>query len=390
MKPLYVPIFKPKQGEFKAVTHLVERVKQQIVPLFDVPQQQDGTRVKPIESYLNGIVSNIANVMNGKSVDLFQDKAVRKPIFIDLFQWAPNSQTTGGEHVMLYLCNRLEHYGVIVNPVIRYDFFHDPVYVSAISSIRLKKHRNYCIRLGMEHDTVQDVKADPDYVAEQLQSIAEKLLANPCDIYLLIDFHDISSPARSIEKLLDEAKQVISLAQEIGFSQFILAGASMPMWITDAVEEQNSSALVVRKEMIVWQTLLSENTSLNVTFSDYGVRNPNSPDGSKSFSHTNGKIRYTIDKNYFVVRGHQLNPKYSLVKDGFQQFCSLAQKIISSGHYMGEQFSWGDTEIVFYSNPDNNQGNQEKWISIDTNHHIETVVMELLEFRQELIAKAIR
>lgn len=396
MKPIYVPILKAKHGEFRAMTHLSERAKQQIIPLFDVPQQ-DETKGKSVKSHLGGIASNIASVMDGKSVDLFQDKEIRKPIFIDLSQWAPNSQTEDGEHVILYLCNQLEHYGVIVNPIIRYDFFHDPAYVDAISSIFWqKKHRNYCIRLSMEHDTIQDVKADPDYVADQLLNIVEKLLSNPYDICLLIDFRDISSPERSIEKIFDEAKHVIFLAQKIGFSQFILAGASMPISIKDVVEEQDSSALLPRKEMIVWQTLLSENPSLNITFSDYGVRNSNSPDGSKSFSHTNGKIRYTIDKKYFVVRGHQLKSKSGPAKDGFQQFYNLAQKIISSGHYTGEQFggksSWGDREIMFHSSPDNNSGNHEKWISIETNHHIETIVMELLEFHQELrelIAKAV-
>jgi len=374
MKPIYVPILKAKKGEFDAVTHLSKRAGQQIIPLFDVPQQ-DKENAKSVESFLRKVVSGIANVMKGKS------------IFMDLSQWAPNAQTEGGEHVIPYLRNQLERCDVIVNLVVKYDFWHDPAYVDAMKSIRLEKSRNYCIRLNMDNDTVEDVKADPDYVAEQLTDIIEQLAANPRDICLLIDFGDISGSKPSIEDMIDEAKQIISLAQNTGFSQFILAGASFPISIDKAVGERDSEGLVLRKEMITWQALLSETPTLNITFADYGVRNPNSPDGSQYFSHTNGKIRYTIDEKYFIARGHRLYR----TGNKFRQFCDLAQVIIGSGHYLGEKFSWGDEQILLYGNPDEKKtGNQAIWISIDTNHHIETVVMEILEFHLQLAAKEAR
>jgi hypothetical protein len=370
MKSVYVPILKAKQGEFDAISHLSERTKQQIIPLFDI-HQQDEKKANSVESSLCKVASSIVKVMKGK------------PIFIDLSQWAPNAQTEGGEHVIPYLRNQLERRGVIVNPVVRYDFWHDPAYVDAMKSLHLEKGCNYCVRLNMDNSTIEDVKADPDYVAERLNNIVEQLEINPHDIYLLIDFGDISSSRRSIE---DIAKQIISLAQNIGFSQFMLAGASLPTSINHAVREQDSEGLVPREEMKTWQALLSENPMLNITFADYGVRNPNSPDGSKYFSHTNGKIRYTIDQKYFIARGHQLY----CTGNKFRQFCDLAQVITGSEHYCGKGFSWGDEQILLHSNPDSKTGNQTTWISIDTNHHIETVVMEILEFHLQLVAKEAR
>jgi hypothetical protein len=134
--------------------------------------------------------------------------------------------------------------------------------------------------------------------------------------------------------------------------------------------------------MMTWQTLLSENQSLNITFADYGVRNPSSSDESMCCPNANGKIRYTIDKQYFIARGYPLNTGLK----GHQSH-GLAQAVINSEHYLGSKFIWGDEQIFLYSNPEYKPGNPKTWITIDTNHHIETVVMEILEFSRQLATK---
>ena len=388
MKPIYVPILKAKEGEFAALVQISERASNQIVPWFDVPQLDDKTRLtseerseSPIESYLNKKALGIADAWLGKPI--FYEN---KPIYMDFPRWAPNAQTESGEHVIPYFLNRLEHLQVIVNPVIRYDFWDDPVYANAFKGMRLENGRNFCIRLKMDVDTVEDIKADPGHVTDQLSGIVKKLNINPSETYLLIDFGDVSGQAHFIEEMVDIAKQTISLVQEIGFSQIMLAGSSLPASINLAVKAQNSTGLVLRKEMMVWQTLLSEIPSLNITFADYGIRNPSASDEATSCKNANGKIRYTIDNHFFIARGHSLYGTNS----GFEQFCDLAQIVVNSGHYLGKTFSWGDKQITLHSNPEHNPGNQTNWITIDTNHHIETVLMEILEFSRQLTAKKAR
>jgi len=386
MKPIYVPILKAKEGEFAALVQISERASNQIVPWFDVPQLDDKTRITseersepPIESYLNKKALGIADAWLGKPI--FYEN---KPIFMDLPRWAPNAQTESGEHVIPYFRNRLEHHGVIVNPVIKYDFWDDPVYVNALKGIRLENGRNFCIRLNMDADTVEDMAFD--YFGERLSDIVEQLDINPSETYLLIDFGDVSGQSHFIEEMVDKAKQAISLTRESGFSQIMLAGSSLPTSVNLAVKKQNATGLVLRKEMMIWQTLLSETPSLNITFADYGVRNPSASDEAMCCSNANGKIRYTIDKHYFIARGHSLHDANS----GFEQFCDLAQIVVNSGHYLGKTFSWGDKQITLHSNPEHNPGNQTNWITIDTNHHIEIVLMEVLEFSRQLTAKKVR
>jgi hypothetical protein len=380
MKPIYVPILKAKKGEFDALAHLSERAINQIVPWFDVPRLDENARKKselhlepPVESFLNKTALGIAKVW------------ASKPIFIDLPRWATHAQTESGEHVIPYLRNRLELLGIIVNPVVEYASWDDPVYVNALKGIILDDGRNFCIRLNMDVDTVEDM-SDPDYFIERLSDIVKQLNINPANTYLLIDFGDVSSQAHFIEGMVDKAKQTISLVRKSGFSQFILAGSSLPTSIDKAVKARNTTGLVLRKEMITWRTLLSEKQSLNITFADYGVRNPSASDESMPFPNANGKIRYTIGEQYVIARGNSLN-----LGSGYGQFNYLAQTVSTSEYYLGSKFSWGDERISYYSKPDSKgSGNQTTWIAIDTNHHIETVLMEVLEFSLQLTAKKAR
>lgn len=383
MKPIYVPILKAKQGEFDALAHLSERASNQIIPWFDIPRLSDINREKfekyskpPIQSFLNDIAFNIANAWSGKPI--FDES---KSIFMDLPQWSPDAQIENGEHIIPYLLKQLERLEVNVNPVVRYDFWDDPVYVNTLKNINLKSERHYCIRLDMDINTVDDIRADPDYVSERLIDIIQQLELNPAETYLLIDFGDVSKQSDFIEEMIDKAKQAISLVQQCGFSRIMLGGASLPISIAEAVDNKDSEGLVIRKEMMTWQILLSENPSLNIIFADYGVRNPNSKDESKGNKYTNGKIRYTTsDKNYFIARGHWLYNS----DDKFHQFCDLAKTVITSEYYLGEAFSWADKQLSLHSNPKSKSGNLSEWITIDTNHHIETVAMEVLEFNQQL------
>lgn len=384
MKPLYVPILKAKQGEFDALAHLSERASNQIIPWFNIPQLSDKNREKlkkcskpPIQSFLNDIAFNIAKAWSGRPL-----LGEKKSIFMDLPQWSPDAQIENGEHIIPYLLNQLERLEVNVNPVVRYDFWDDPVYVNALKNINLENERNYCIRLDMDSDTVDEIMSDSGYVNQILLDIVQQLELNPTETYLLIDFGDVSKQSHSILEMIDEAKQAISLVQQCGFSQIMLAGASLPTSINEAVEDKDATGIVLRKEMMTWQILLSENPSLNIIFADYGVRNPNSVEESKGSKYTNGKIRYTTgDKNYFIARGHWLY----ISDDKFHQFCDLAKTVITSEYYLGEFFSWADKQLSLHSNPKSKPGGLQEWITIDTNHHIETVVMEILEFNRQLV-----
>ncbi|MCK4840503.1 MAG: beta family protein [Methylococcales bacterium] len=372
MKIIYVPILKAKKGEFDAITHLSERGIDFITPWFDVPQLDESARkkIEPIQTFLNKKASDLAKAWAGRT------------IFIDLPRWATNAQTENGEHVLPFLCNRLELLDVNVNPIVDYVRWEDPVYENALRGIKLENGRNFCIRLNMDADTIDDM-SDSDYFNGRLLEIIKKLEIDPSKIKLLIDFGDVSKQSHHIDGMIKNAKQAIYLTRQIGFSQFMLAGCSLPPFISSAVKTQNTTGLVLRKEMLTWRTLLSETPSLDIVFADYGVRNPSSSDESSPFPNTNGKIRYTIDKEYFIARGHPVNSGYK-----YKQFNHLAKVIITSEYYLSSKFSWGDKQLFLYSDPAHKPGSHTTWVSIDTNHHIESVLMEVMEFKRQLLTSA--
>ena len=57
--------------------------------------------------------------------------------------------------------------------------------------------------------------------------------------------------------------------------------------------------------MVLWRAMRVENSSIEWLYGDYGVRGPNSADDIV-VPDMNGKIRYTIGQNYYVLRGQSV------------------------------------------------------------------------------------
>lgn len=354
----YMPILKAKQGELDALNYLTEYARNSTTPLLEIPLFQEN-----LELSLEKNVSKIVKVL------------LRKSIFIDFSPWSPDAQTSNGEHVIPYVHNFLKQLNVDSYPVVKYGYWDDPVYRNAFSGMKFNK---CCIRLQIDRGTAEDIRVDPDHVGTQLSNIVRELELDPAEVYLLIDFGDISNQNYTVENTIKTTQLTLSLVKQYGFLKIILAGTSIPSSINLAIPDRDSTGSVLRKEIIVWQTVLTENPSLNLVFADYGVRSPNSNDDAV-YRNANAKIRYTTKNNYSVFRGHS-------TKGDFQQFTGLAQKVVESEHYLGEEFSWGDKEILAHSRRTDKPGNLTTWIAIDTNHHIEFVVKECLEFHQQLAA----
>ena len=186
----------------------------------------------------------------------------------------------------------------------------------------------------------------------------------------------MSSDKITIPDIVEHVIQTVTIFQEQRFGQIFIAGCSLPAFISDAVPEPNSIGLLIRKEMVAWQTILQRKPRLDVGFADYGVRNPSSSE--IGYGNTNGKIRYTVDKHFFVVRGHQLK-----TGDKGAQYYRLSDTLINSQYYLGRQFSWGD-EQVYLCSQEKFKGRPQDWIAIDTNHHIKAILFELYEVQREL------
>lgn len=369
MLPKYLPIYKAKPGEFQAIAEAKKSHDRRMLPLFEVCKIGESVRNSAkfrncdalICAYLEETAQRIANVRKGKDV------------LVDAFQWNPDAVTETGEHVLPYIYSRLESLGVRVIPVIGYDRWDSTIYQTAMQGIDISTGSYYCLRL--DSHAIEDAE-DPEFFEERVLGILNDLSIEPARCAVLMDFGDIT--ALSIEDLIAGAERVMQILKPMRFKFFSTAGCSLPPTINTAVKKQNSTGKVIRKEMHLWQVMRAEHPDVRWMFGDYGVRGPNSADNKSP--HTNGKIRYTIDRSYHIARGHSMQQG-----DKGAQMHKLAKEIVDSVHYMGEDFSWGDSRILACSNGEF-KGISTTWIAIDTNHHIAWVVAEIEEFELKVAA----
>lgn len=365
MKANYLPIFKAKAGEFKAIANATASQARRMLPLFEVSRIGKSVReAKRFEgcaeltcAYLDEVAEDIAKLRAGKTA------------LIDAFQWAADACTETGEHVIPYIHAQLQAHGVKTVPVIGYDRWDSSSYQAAIQSINVASSGYYCLRL--DSHAIEDA-SEPDYFDERISEILDTLDLEPERCGVLIDFGDVT--ALSLEKLLDQAEAVMEVVGSKGFKFFSTAGCSLPPTIDAAIKKHNTSGTVKRKEMVLWQTMRTTHPDIKWLFGDYGVRGPNSAEDVVA-PDANGKIRHTTSKKYFVVRGQSIR-----AGDKGKQMHRLAKAVIESEYYMGESFSWGDAQILACSRFLIGPGNSTTWIAIDTSHHIAWVVAEIEEF----------
>lgn len=367
---MYVPILKAKAGEFDAIKNMDVATFEKINPWFDFSQitTQEFERFKknkepPVLSYLNKKCREIKECCGLKSM------------YFDFPYWPSNSLTESGEHIVSHTYNRLVGLGCKPNPVIDVDNWEDPEYSNVYSSLIIGPSQNICLRWVMTKDAVQDLD-DVDYVMDIFNDIITSLNLDISSTEVLIDFRDVSNEKNSIPSIIETSEKAIGILNDIGISGVMLSGCSLPSFVSEAVKEQNSDGLVLRKEMVAWQALMHEKPNRRIKFADFGVRNPSASEVASP--NQNGKIRYTKDKEYYVVRGYPITQK-----EKGAQYYALAQKVLSSPHYMQSNFSWGDKRLVDCADQ-KFKGRAQDWIAIDTNHHVKLVTQEIEEFLRSL------
>lgn len=371
MNPTYIPILKALPSEYEASSRVDPAHAEAIHPLFDVPVISPGRQeakkylssLTPVCDYFDEVAKNIGTSWKGG------------PVMADAFNWVPSACVETGEQAIGYLYASLRSAGLAVVPVVGYDRWDDPVYRLAMRSLDLSNAPYVCIRL--EASAIEDA-IEPDVFNVRMEEILEDMELGASNCAVLVDFGDLT--AKSVLDLTDEAMRVLRLLKAYGFKYIATAGCSMPKSIDLAVSRPDQKAHVIRKEMLVWQTMQAELPTVPLVYGDYGVRGPGSNEGIRN-PHVNAKIRYTVGKAFLVVRGHSVKKELQVI-----QMPRLAKEIVNSKDFL-PGFSWGDRVIQECSAGLPVKGGHGKWIAYDTSHHLAFVVEEVREF-ERVVAKA--
>ena len=369
MNAIYFPIFKALTAEFAALENIKPHDANRIVPIFELPIVPDRKKYResstPITDFIDDAGEKIGQLRSDKYA------------MFDAYQWNPAATNEHGEHIIAYMHNILKSNGVKAIPIVGYDRWDVLEYKLALQSITRSHRENVCIRLDQ---TAFEDSSEPDFFQGNLNEILSVLDLDPAKCHIVLDFGDVT-PFGAID-LLVKFESLLNLISDYFFKSYSVAGCSLPKTINEAVKTPNTCGVILRKEMLLWQSLRHRFPNLPICFGDYGVRGPNTNEGVRN-RHTNGKIRYTIEKEYYIARGQSLSkpPKG-------EQMWELAQQIMSSSYYLGPNFSWGDSEILRCANKEI-KGNAWQWIAIDTSHHLAFVVGEIIEFEKDSAARAV-
>jgi hypothetical protein len=375
MVPSHVAILKANKGELEAVRNLDDGTARKVLPLFEIGRLTDTLRERkyiresstPTMAHLNRVLDAVGKAWPTRLA------------MVDGYHWPANARAENGDHVIAYMVARLRALDMSIVPVIGYDRWGNAEYRLALQTIPARDDGQFCLRL--DSSAIEDA-AEPKHFQDTILDIIDELELDPACCSVLLDFADISMDTMSVEKLLTLADNLIRQLQTFGFHHYAVAGCSLPTTINLAVSNRDFLGAVLRKEILVWQTLRLNFPNVIVVSGDYGVRGPTTTEIRSKY--TNGKIRHTVKKQTIVVRGHPFSDDHN-----YDQMHQLAAIIVKSKHFLGAGFSWGDSQILQCSQLARGLTDTSRWIAIDTNHHLTFVVQEVEEFERYLVEKTV-
>ncbi len=343
----YIPILKGKAGEFGALGELNNEIKKHLTPMIDVPRLFHSTSTKKLlEDHLEKTAENI-----------YSSWGQENQIFVDLFDIELADRTSDGTHPLKCIFDFLRTKKVKAIPTTGLDRDHN--YNNEIKKLIQKDNRGVCIRL---------LREDLDFVdelADALEAIAKELNISPSKIHLLLDFRVIESI--DIGPDLKRTLSVINYIPHISdYGTLTIAGSSYPQSLTGI--NRNTFVKLPRIEFNLWELILEKQNEIKRTpsFGDYAVVHPDLLDIDYRKITLGGKIRYTLDKEWLIIKGGSFkkHPK------GYRQFHELSQNIINRPEFIGPNYSWGDKYIAQCASRNARCGNLQTWVKVDINHHL--------------------
>jgi hypothetical protein len=324
---VYRPVLRPRRGELTALTHLSADDATRVMPILEL---EPGTDLVPLIRQLPPRTGAIAVDFGG--VPDRGDRVV------------PPS---------LRLAEELAGLGVAMLPVLRaYE-----------SSRRLAAHgvaaqmhlRRAVLRLRPHVDAASPATAD--IVAEHVLNSAG---LDPEAVDLLIDLAETACVTHA--SLVEErCRRVLRWARGMPWRSVSVASGAMPPNLDDLPTDL--PVAVGRLDARVWMGLREP----GVGYADYGVTSPVRRHGVQRHRQL-PTLRYTAEDHWWIYRWARRGGRSD------DRCHDLCRTLVTSEHWPGPRFSWGDAEIARRSRTAPGAGSSASWISWSTSHHIAHVL----------------
>lgn len=338
MNRLYVPIVKCKMGEQKALLNLDEQVKNNIIPLIEIPlfsqaMTKKGTTVEEL-------------------ISSFWDK--RKYFFYFMPEWYSDLDDFNDfiEEKVKPLCH--DSCAIPVIDLSLVDFIKDWSDISQNGvAIRLRNNE-----FGDIEEILNPLFNETQLPRDQTHLIFDLQYVGENDLFSKI------SVLKAAFSDLDKANE---------FCSIVISSVSFPKQLPLMESKKIYNFKRVETEIFAVALKLSERFSFNYVYSDYGPSDIEENAFVVGMS-PNFKIKYTVFDDYLYIKGIQIK------KGGLDllNVRELATILIECSDFSGENYSWGDKNIFDIAvGKLVNSGNLTTWVSYSMNHHITFITRQI-------------
>jgi len=348
----YVPVLKWRQGEYQALFRLHDSVKDNIVPLVNIPPLEYDFEEKRMKKTVHEHVEPFPK--------RFSVKWGNRNAYIDFDESLHDEFMDTGVSVVNYVFNEMS------------SRKHNPVPVTGIS-----RSKNYQSVIRSAHKTIKSGLAlrikfeelmGPD-ISELISELIKYHSLNYNDVDLIID---LGAP-KSFEPYEDFAKALTSRIKSIqgmdSFRSFVVIATSI--CVSDI---KTPGGIIPRHEWSLYKALVGELNGMRTpSFGDYCIELPTFTPMDMRFINAAGKIVYTTKDSWFVRKGSAFRGKE-------RQMIQHCKDVIASGHYKEKDYSWGD-EVIYNTAKDLECSKSRTiWKQVGFSHHITFVAEHLSIF----------
>lgn len=331
---MYIPILKIKRGEIIGLSKIHDGLKSHVYPLFVAPP------IEPEDEDEDVIIDPSFEL---EKIFKLIESNWDKPYLLDLWFYNPKGLFSGTISQSFFRTHQL---ATPCLPVF------DPDVSNRCSVTASEVSRDIWLRAICNEIPDED----------RLQNIVDSVICDEAPKGIVIDLGSITKESKS-----DKRRTAKLFITEVNrqVDQIAVACASFPE-VSPNGNYQVFHCDRIEKEL--WAYLSSRFP--NLIFSDYTVLSPTHKAFDPTKMSLGGKIRYTLDDEYLFVKGEGIKG------GGYEQFRDLS-KMLRKEPKFRKDFSWGDHYIDDCANGINSPGNQETWVRVAINQHIQFIANEL-------------
>jgi hypothetical protein len=357
-EPIYVPLLKGKEGEYAALEALTSEIKNQLLPLIEIPaipwDFAGECPAKSLDDHVLGIPDRLKRACGVM------------PFYLDLPWFGKDETLANGKTALEVLLARGNELGLQAIPVVYRGS--SAAYRAAAKAHSLSTGSGICIRLLVE-DFDDDVS-----INEEVDYLLADASSQGASADLILDLEDLGVNAGRASLV---ARSIFSMIPLKDFWRRItLAAASFPEDLSDV-----SAATVVtlpRLEWDLWKSLQKRPAALprpDLIFGDYAMAHPIGKTLDPRTMRMSANIRYTTENDWLVIKGRNVR------QYGFDQYFELCRLLVDRPEYSGRDFSWGDGYIASCAESTQGPGNATTWRKVGVNHHITLVTRGLANLK---------